>query len=553
MGDLMLLIGATSMVVKDSAALIEACLFLPLGVLLSVVIIEVFSGGRKGVDLDKAVVVLLVSGSALFFVGAFLTFSQASNLGQQIAAKAAGTGVLLGVLCAVAAMLKQQCYLQKLLAAARARTRRRNSGGGLWPVLYSMTLLVTVGGGVAVAWLRPDLQGLAAGNSTPESDLLVMEDDVDSDPAGQSPLSIGELAQDSTTTLEPFSTATLEPDVEEPERAIMEEPNEMEMAENDPVPTPDSVVSAEESTLEPDPRLESQPKSPPVAMVAKVDPGALTTFKGSIVPMLRDRCLDCHGEEKQKGGLRLDSPAWIRQGGNSGPVIIAFDPDKSYFYTSTVLPGDDPDIMPAKGKPLTSAQTSAIKRWIRGGAPMGDGRDQEVASAAVAARQAKFGRQGASAGELAGTVMEALKQAHIGFKPLDGGLYEIDCSLTRNYPEVKLDLSILDPIADKIHTLDLSKTKIKNAGLAPVAKLKNLRRLLLSRTTVGDDALIHVSGLMELEILNLYGTNVGNDGLEHLKGLSRLKKLYLWNSKATSAGGERLIEAIPKLEVNVGQ
>jgi hypothetical protein len=58
---------------------------------------------------------------------------------------------------------------------------------------------------------------------------------------------------------------------------------------------------------------------------------------------------------------------------------------------------------------------------------------------------------------------------------------------------------------------------------------------------------------MELEILNLYGTNVGNDGLEHLKGLSRLKKLYLWNSKATSAGGERLIEAIPKLEVNVGQ
>lgn len=136
---------------------------------------------------------------------------------------------------------------------------------------------------------------------------------------------------------------------------------------------------------------------------------------------------------------------------------------------------------------------------------------------------------------------------------MDGGLYEIDCSLTRNYPEVKLDLSILDPIADKVHTLDLSKTKIKDAGLAPVAKLKNLRRLLLSRTTVGDDALIHVSGLMELEILNLYGTNVGNDGLEHLKGLSRLKKLYLWNSKATSAGGERLRKAIPKLEVNVGQ
>ena len=96
MGDLMLLLGATAVVGKDSAALIEACLFLPLGVLLSVVVIEVFSGGRKGVDLDKAIVVLLVTGSLLFFVGAFLTFSPASDLGQQIAVKAAGAGVLLG-------------------------------------------------------------------------------------------------------------------------------------------------------------------------------------------------------------------------------------------------------------------------------------------------------------------------------------------------------------------------------------------------------------------------------------------------------------------------
>ena len=86
--------------------------------------------------------------SILFFIGAFLTFSQASDLGQQIAVKAAGAGVLLGIVCAVAAMLKQQCYLQKLLAAARARTRRRSSGGGLWPVLYSMMLVVTVGGRV---------------------------------------------------------------------------------------------------------------------------------------------------------------------------------------------------------------------------------------------------------------------------------------------------------------------------------------------------------------------------------------------------------------------
>ena len=184
---------------------------------------------------------------------------------------------------------------------------------------------------------------------------------------------------------------------------------------------------------------------------------------------------------------------------------------------------------------------------------MGDGKDQEAAKAAVAALQAKSGAQMQIGGELAGSLVEQLKQAHIQYKQIEGGLFEIDCSLTRNYPEVALDLSVLNPIAEKIHTLDLSKTKIRDAGLAPVAKFKNLRRLLLSRTTVGDDALEHVAGLQSLEILNLYGTNVSNSGLDHLKDLSGLKKLYLWNSKATSAGGERLKKVIPDLEVNVGQ
>ncbi|MDB4491809.1 hypothetical protein N9260_02200 [bacterium] len=546
----MLLLSATSAVGDASAALIESCLFLPLGVLLSVVVIEIFAGSRKGIDLDKAVVVLLVTGSVLFFIGAFLTFSQASALGQQIAVKAAGAGMFLGIVCAVAAMLKQQCYLQKLLAAARARTRQRSAGGGLWPVLYSMILIITVGGGVAAAWLRPDLQGLAAaGGSTPESDLLVVEEEADStDPSSASG---GDVVLNTASNAEPFSTAS-ELFADESELS-MEEPMEMEMelAESDPEPMPELVEPAKEPVFEPE--SDPQPKSSVVAITAKIDPGALSTFKGSVVPMLKGRCLDCHGVEKQKGGLRLDSPSWIRQGGNSGPVVVAFDPDKSYLYTSTVLPGDDPDIMPAKGKPLTSAQTSAIKRWIRGGAPMGDGKDQEVASAAAAAQQAKSGGQSTGGGELAGSLAEVLKQAHIEYKPIDGGLFEIDCSLSRNYPEVKLDLSVLDPIADKIHTLDLSKTKIKDAGLAPVARFKNLRILLLSRTTVGDEALVHLSGLMALEILNLYGTNVSNAGLENLKELANLKKLYLWNSKATRAGGDRLKKVNRKLEVNVGQ
>ncbi|MHC5540251.1 c-type cytochrome domain-containing protein, partial [Singulisphaera rosea] len=41
-------------------------------------------------------------------------------------------------------------------------------------------------------------------------------------------------------------------------------------------------------------------------------------FEKQIRPVLVERCQSCHGPEKQKGGLRLDSRAALLAGGDSG-------------------------------------------------------------------------------------------------------------------------------------------------------------------------------------------------------------------------------------------
>src|SRR5688572_18226990 len=52
-------------------------------------------------------------------------------------------------------------------------------------------------------------------------------------------------------------------------------------------------------------------------------------FEERVRPILATKCLQCHGEEKQKGGLRLDSPDAILAGGDSGPAIEPGKPNKS--------------------------------------------------------------------------------------------------------------------------------------------------------------------------------------------------------------------------------
>src|SRR6185369_12484771 len=49
--------------------------------------------------------------------------------------------------------------------------------------------------------------------------------------------------------------------------------------------------------------------------------GEFESFEKNIKPLLQERCVKCHGPEKQKGGLRLDSRAELLRGGDDGLVI----------------------------------------------------------------------------------------------------------------------------------------------------------------------------------------------------------------------------------------
>src|SRR5262245_17724882 len=48
----------------------------------------------------------------------------------------------------------------------------------------------------------------------------------------------------------------------------------------------------------------------------------LIDFPRDIQPLFSDKCVKCHGAEKQKGGLRLDSKAAAFKGGDDGKVIV---------------------------------------------------------------------------------------------------------------------------------------------------------------------------------------------------------------------------------------
>lgn len=89
-------------------------------------------------------------------------------------------------------------------------------------------------------------------------------------------------------------------------------------------------------------------------------------FERRIRPILVENCVSCHGPEKQKSGLRLDSRPGMLKGSESGPVVTLGDPDDSVLIEAVRRTGANP--MPPK-KPLPPDAVSDLTNWVKMGAP----------------------------------------------------------------------------------------------------------------------------------------------------------------------------------------
>jgi len=91
-------------------------------------------------------------------------------------------------------------------------------------------------------------------------------------------------------------------------------------------------------------------------------------FTKDIKPIFEVHCLSCHGAEKPKGGLRLDTRAHAITGGDQGTALVPGKPAESPAYTTTIVPADDDAAMPPKGERVPKEQTDKLRLWIEQGA-----------------------------------------------------------------------------------------------------------------------------------------------------------------------------------------
>lgn len=109
----------------------------------------------------------------------------------------------------------------------------------------------------------------------------------------------------------------------------------------------------------------------------KVDPAKLppaakkdgVTYAKDIKPIFDKSCIKCHGEEKQKAKLRLDSLEWILKGADGEDILSKGKSAESELVHSIARVNEDEAMPPeGKGDPLTKDQVGLVRAWIDQGA-----------------------------------------------------------------------------------------------------------------------------------------------------------------------------------------
>lgn len=110
--------------------------------------------------------------------------------------------------------------------------------------------------------------------------------------------------------------------------------------------------------------------------VSKLPPPAQkqgVTYANDIKPIFDRSCVKCHGAEKPKAKLRLDSLDGALKGSADGKVIVPGDSAASVLVHNIARLGDEDHWMPPPDNkagipPLTKEEIALIRAWIDQGA-----------------------------------------------------------------------------------------------------------------------------------------------------------------------------------------
>lgn len=285
-------------------------------------------------------------------------------------------------------------------------------------------------------------------------------------------------------------------------------------------------------------------------------------FAQLVQPILNEKCVGCHGPNKQKGELRLDDSTYLLQGGEHGEVFKMGVANESEMFKRITLNERDEHHMPPKGKPALTEQEIAlinwwinsganwhtkvkevvqpepIKKWLNGLEKPSKAKEALIPETPVAAASEK--------------ILAMLQAAGVVIVPVAANSNYLSVSMINLPAASDSVIQLLQQLQPQIIWMKADYLPATEQLVKAISSLSRLTRLSWAHGNLSDKNITAFRSLRQLHYLNLSNNPISRDALLSLQSLSTLQSLYIWNTKIAGNEIAALASAFPNTQLDTG-
>lgn len=280
-----------------------------------------------------------------------------------------------------------------------------------------------------------------------------------------------------------------------------------------------------------------------------------TIYEAGIAPILEQKCISCHGLDKMKGNLQLNTPGNILKGGKSGDVLKG-DLNKEAVLTERILlPLSDEKHMPPEGKSqLTSDEKKILTAWIRSGADLKTKLSEFPKEDSLYILVDKYilslGKESFLPEDLPDLTEFNTNYCSVSYLFYGSGEAEVNFFQGSFYN--RESLKKLEKIKENIVHLNMQGMALTKEDLDIIVQFKNLKKINLNYTGLGGGSLEVLKSLPQLNAVSLCGIQFDEPGLEKFLDRATFSSLNIWSDKISETELESLASKYPDVKITAG-
>jgi uncharacterized membrane protein len=284
-----------------------------------------------------------------------------------------------------------------------------------------------------------------------------------------------------------------------------------------------------------------------------------TAFESASL-IFEQKCTVCHGVNKQKGDLRLDTKEGFLKGGKEG-ALMANNKSGSFLLERINLPLDHDDHMPpSEKKQLTPVEISFFNWWIKSGADL----SKTLAELNLPDSLRGFLTQNESSavnnlipqqevGQAEKITLEKLNSLNVLLSPIALNSNYLSVSFMNVLPENRTQaMEECVKLKQQIIWLNLDYQNLDTETWQQISFLTNLRKLSAKNSNLDDNKMNYFETLDSLVSLNLVGTKVSSSGFEKIQNLQNIESIFLYQTNIDEVGLQQLNQSFPLATIDFG-